>query len=124
MFDEQSYCTRSVVVEASEEQPRTPPQWWAQFVTIAGAWQISRFFGPYLARKRAGQYVLTDFLLVLVGYAISGECTLPAFYAAVEPVREAFTALWGRTRLPVACTLSRSLSAVISADMEAVRSFF
>ena len=42
------------------------------------------------ARRRFGQYDVIDFLVVLFGYAISGERTLEAFYEAVQPFASAF----------------------------------
>ncbi|HEU5227323.1 MAG TPA: hypothetical protein VFU49_05875, partial [Ktedonobacteraceae bacterium] len=37
------------------------------------------------ARRRFGQYDVIDFVAVLVGYAVSGERTLEAFYGRMEP---------------------------------------
>src|SRR2546422_100640 len=52
------------------------------------------------ARSRFGHYDLIDFAVVLLGYAISGERTLEAFYERVLPFANAFMALFGRARLP------------------------
>ena len=52
------------------------------------------------ARRRFGHYELIDFVVVLLGYAISGERTLEAFYERVQPFAVPFMALFGRERLP------------------------
>jgi len=36
------------------------------------------------ARRRFGHYDLIDFVIVLLGYAISGERTLEAFYESIR----------------------------------------
>src|SRR5215472_5367647 len=76
------------------------------------------------ARRRFGQNDVIDFLVVLFGYAISGERTLEAFYEAVQPFASAFMALFGRTRLPAASTLSRFLAALPAEPVEALRTLF
>src|SRR5712671_4686699 len=67
---------------------------------------------------------LIDFLAVLFGYAISGERTLEAFYARLQPWASAFMALFGRDRLPARSTLSRFLAALNQAPVEALRALF
>src|SRR5579872_1194798 len=73
------------------------------------------------ARQRFGRYDVLDFLAVLFGYALSGERTLQDFYAAVHPFASAFMALFGRTSLPAASTLSRFFTALPSEPVEALR---
>jgi hypothetical protein len=65
-----------------------------------------------------------DFVAVLFGYAISGERTLQAFYAAVRPFASVFMALFGRDRLPAPSTLSRFLAALPPEPVEALRTLF
>src|SRR5258708_9239350 len=48
------------------------------------------------ARRRFGHYDLIDFAVVLLGYAISGERTLEAFYERVQPFANTFMALFVR----------------------------
>src|SRR5256886_6377366 len=67
---------------------------------------------------------LIDFLAVLFGYAISGECTLEAFYERLEPFAVPFMALFERDRLPARSTLSRFLMALTEAPVEALRCLF
>lgn len=76
------------------------------------------------ARARFGQYDLLDFVVVLIGYAVSGEPTLQAFYERLSPFAEAFMALFGRDRLPHRSTLSRFLAALDEATVEALRTLF
>ena len=59
------------------------------------------------ARARFGHYDLIDFAVVLIGYALSGEPTLKAFYERLLPFAEVFMALFGRHRLPSRSALSR-----------------
>lgn len=46
------------------------------------------------ARARFGVYDLIDFVVVLIGYAMSGEPTLQAFYERLLPFAEPFMALF------------------------------
>ena len=52
------------------------------------------------SRKRFGTYEVIDFLVVLIGYALSGEPTLAAYYERLQPFASPFMALFGRTQLP------------------------
>ena len=76
------------------------------------------------ARARFGQYDLIDFVVVLLGYAVSGEPTLQAFYERLCPFAEVFMALFGRKLLPHRSTLSRFLAALDEATVEALRTLF
>lgn len=76
------------------------------------------------ARARFGQYDLLDFVVVLLGYAVSGEPTLQAFYERLYPFAEVFMALFGRKQLPHRSTLSRFLAALDEATVEALRTLF
>ncbi|MBA2395051.1 MAG: hypothetical protein H0V70_20165 [Ktedonobacteraceae bacterium] len=76
------------------------------------------------AQRRFGHYDVIDFVIVLLGYAISGEHTLEAFYERVQPFAVPFMALFGRERLPYRSTLSRFLAALNQAAVEALRTMF
>src|SRR5438128_8663065 len=76
------------------------------------------------SRARFGQYDLIDFVVVLIGYALSNEPTLQAFYERLSPFAEPFMALFGRSRLPSRSTLSRFLAALDQATVEALRVVF
>jgi hypothetical protein len=76
------------------------------------------------ARARFGTYDLVDFVAVLIGYAVSGESTLLAFYERLAPFAEPFMALFGRNLLPHRSTLSRFLAALDQTAVEALRTCF
>jgi hypothetical protein len=76
------------------------------------------------ARTRFGQYDLIDFVVVLIGYILSGEPTLLAFYERLAPWASPFMALFGRNRLPHRSTLSRFLAALDQSTVEALRTRF
>jgi hypothetical protein len=76
----------------------------------------------HFARRRFGRYELIDFVVVLLGYAVSGERTLEMFYKHVQPF--ATVALFGRDRLPHHSTLSRYLAALDQGTVEALRTLF
>jgi hypothetical protein len=76
------------------------------------------------ARARFGSYDLVDFVAVLIGYILSGEPTLLAFYERLAPWAEPFMALFGRNRLPHRSTLSRFLAALDQPTVEALRTLF
>jgi hypothetical protein len=75
-------------------------------------------------RARFGQYEVIDFLAVLIGYALSGEPTLHAFYARLTPFATPFMAFKERHQLPHRSTLSRFLAALDRPAVEALRSLF
>jgi len=76
------------------------------------------------ARRRFGRSDVLDFLAVLFGDALSRERTLEAFSEAVHPFASTFMALFGRTRLPAASTLSRFVAALPAEPGEALRTLF
>jgi hypothetical protein len=76
------------------------------------------------ARARFGTYDTMDFVVVLLGYALSGERTLQAFYERLSPFADVFMALFERHRLPDRSTLSRFLSALDQTTVEALRTQF
>jgi len=76
------------------------------------------------ARARFGQYDTIDFVVVLFGYALSGEPTLQSFYERLSPFAEVFMALFGRHHLPSRSALSRFLAALDQSTVEALRTQF
>src|SRR4051794_18601246 len=76
------------------------------------------------ARARFGQYDLIDFVVVLIGYILSGEPTLKAFYERLAPFAKPFMALFGRDQLPHRSTLSRFLAALDQTPVEALHVLF
>ena len=80
--------------------------------------------GVRFARARFGRYDLIDFVAVLIGYVLSGEPTLLAFYERLAPFAEPFMSLFGRNQLPHRSTLSRFLAALDQTPIEALRARF
>src|SRR6266566_9816314 len=76
------------------------------------------------ARARMGDYEVIDFVVMLLGYGVSGEQSLKAFYQRLLPFAEPFMALFGRANLPHPATLSRFLAALDQAPVEALRTLF
>ncbi len=113
-------CTRDV--------PSIPP-WFAELVLLARHFAQRGVLAALsqqvtLARGRAGRYDVIDFVVVLLGYALSGEPTLEAFFARVAPFAHPFMALFGRVRLPHRATLSRFLADVDGPCLETLRQQF
>jgi hypothetical protein len=77
-----------------------------------------------LVRGRFGCYEVIDFVAVLMGYALSGERTLQAYYDRLAAFALPFMALFERRDLPHRATLSRFLSAVDTSCLEALRALF
>jgi hypothetical protein len=108
--------------------PSVPP-WFGEVVLIAhtltrlgllsGISEHVRF-----TRKRFGRFEVIDFVVMLIGYAISGEPTLKAYYERLQPFAPAFMALFGRSGLPHRATLSRFLAVLDEPFVEALRSVF
>jgi hypothetical protein len=82
--------TASVTIQITAESKPTMPSWmgevaaFAQVLTRAGILKAIQERVRF-ARARCGQYDLIDFVAVLIGYAISGEPTLLAFYERLLP---------------------------------------
>jgi hypothetical protein len=119
----------SVTIQTSPESVPAVPAWLGEVTVIA------HYLGHLgtlsaieervrFARRRFGHYDLIDFVVVLLGYAISGERTLEAFYECLLPFAASFMALFERNRLPARSTLSRFLAALDQAPVEALRAVF
>ncbi len=101
-----------VSIQISEQSVPRIPGWFGQVTVIAhylGHLGVLADISERVrfTRRRFGHYDLIDFVVVLLGYAISGERTLEAFYECVHPFAASFMALFGRERLPHRSTLSR-----------------
>ena len=107
----------------------TTPSWLGEVAIVA---HVLTQFGMLdaiqqrvqFARARFGHYDTIDFLIILIGYAVSGERTLEAFYERLRPFAPTFMALFGRHELPCHCTLSRFLAAFDQPSVEALRQLF
>jgi hypothetical protein len=119
----------SVTIQITPESKPTTPAWMGEVAAFA---QLLTHEGTLpaiteqvrFARARFGQYDLIDFVAVLIGYALSGEPTLLAFYERLAPWASPFMVLFGRNLLPHRSTLSRFLAALDQASVEALRTLF
>ena len=113
---------------ASEDLPSIP-NWFGEVAIVAQVFITSGVLKNIeeqvrFARARFGTYELVDFVAVLIGYAVSAEPSLLAFYERLQPFASAFMALFGRKSLPHRCTLSRYLAALDQPTVEALRALF
>jgi hypothetical protein len=119
----------SVNIQIIPESRPATPCWigeataFAQVLTHEGILQTIQEQVRF-ARARFGRYDVIDFVAVLIGYAVSGEPPLLAFYERLAPCAEPFMALFGRNRLPHRSTLSRFLAALDQPRAEALRTLF
>ena len=105
------------------------PAWFGEVALIAHTMTRLGFLSEIsehvrFARKRFGTFEVIDFVVMLMGYAISGEPTLKAYYERLQPFATAFMALFGRNELPHRATLSRFLAALDEPFVEALRTVF
>ncbi|MEO6888749.1 MAG: hypothetical protein ABI324_07105, partial [Ktedonobacteraceae bacterium] len=118
-----------VPIQITPESAPSTPSWMGEVAAFA---QVMAHLGLLkaiqehirFARARFGTYDTIDFVVVLIGYALSGERTLKAFYERLLPFADPFMALFGRERLPDRSTLSRFLAALDQATVEALRTLF
>jgi len=119
----------SVSIQTSAEPIPSVPAWFGEVALLAHTLTRLGLLAAIservrFARKRFGTFEVIDFVVVLMGYAISGEPTLAAYYERLQPFATPFMALFGRSRLPHRSTLSRFLAALDEASVEALRSVF
>src|SRR5258708_25107749 len=76
------------------------------------------------ARARMGDYEVIDFVVMLMGYAVSGERSIKAFYERLLPFASPVMALFGRANLPHRGTPSRFLVALDETAVAALRTLF
>ncbi|MFL5704298.1 MAG: hypothetical protein ACJ8AG_15895, partial [Ktedonobacteraceae bacterium] len=118
-----------VTIQIAPEAKPSTPSWMGEVavfaqVLIHTGWLQTIQEQVRFARARFGTYDLIDFVVVLIGYAISSEPTLKAFYERLAPFAEPFMALFGRNQLPHRSTLSRFLAALDQTPVEALRTLF
>src|SRR5712691_6575094 len=119
----------AVTIQITPKSVPSTPSWMGEVGAVAQVLShggILKALEKYVrfARARFGHYDLIDFAVVLIGYALSGEPTLKAFYERLLPFGEVFMALFGRHRLPSRSALSRFLAALDQASVEALRTHF
>jgi hypothetical protein len=122
-------ASASLTIQTCPQNVASLPAWFAEVTLLAHHLTQRGILDAVcqqvqLARGRAGQYEVIDFLAVLFGYAISGEATLATFYERLTPFASPFMALFGRGRLPHRSTLSRFLAAVDQPCVQALRTLF
>ena len=119
----------TVIIQTSSPSVPSTPSWFGEVVIIAQSLRRRGVLAKIservrFARRRFGRYEAIDFLVVLFGYAVSGERTLEAFYERLHPFAAVFMALFGRERLPARSTLSRFLAALTCEPVEVLRALF
>src|SRR5207244_1146984 len=100
-----SIADGSVIIQTSSQSVLTTPSWFGEATLIVEHLRKQGVLSAIservrFARRRFGRYEVIDFVAVLVGYAISGEHTLEAFYEGLQPFAVPFMALFDRDRLP------------------------
>ncbi len=121
--------TPSVDIRTCPEDVPSVPAWFAELILLARHFSQRGVLDAiceqvHLARGRAGHYDVIDFVAVLLGYALSSEATLEAFFDRLQPFAAPFMALFGRDHLPHRSTLSRFLADVDVTGLEALRQQF
>src|SRR5438034_6877143 len=124
-----SIADGSVIIQTSAESAPSTPSWFGEVTLMAAHLRKQGVLSKIservrFARRRFGHYEVIDFLVVLFGYAISGERTLEAFYERLQPFAVPFMALFERDRLPSRSALSRFLAALCESPVEALRTLF
>jgi hypothetical protein len=124
-----SVTASPVEIRTSPQEVLSIPPWFAEVVVLARYFNQQGYLDAIsqrvrLARGRAGTFEVLDCVAVLLGYAVSGEPTLEAFFDRLAPFAHPFMALFGRDHLPHRSTLSRFLAAVDTPCRDALRHLF
>src|ERR671931_1794648 len=99
LLGRRSLCTMipnpCIEVQTSPLDRPSVPGWFAEVVILAQYLATKGLLDAFahqirLVRGRFGTYEPIDFLAALVGYAISGERTLAAFFERLAPFGSAF----------------------------------
>jgi hypothetical protein len=119
----------SVKVQIAPESVPSTPSWFGEVTMIAHVFTQRGLLTAIVervqfARARFGTYDTIDFMVVLLGYAVSGERTLEEFYERLQPFGQVFMSLFERADLPSHSALSRYLSALDQPAVEALRTLF
>src|SRR5207244_5304099 len=124
-----SIADGSVIIQTSAESAPSTPSWFGEVTLMAAHLRKQGVLSKIservrFARRRFGHYEVIDFLVVLFGYAISGERTLEAFYERLMPWAGTFMALFNREQLPSRSALSRYLASFSPAAADAQRPLY
>ena len=116
----------SVTIQITPESKPAIPCWMGEVAAFAKLLEHAGILKAIqeqvrFARARFGTYELIDFVVVLIGYALSGESIRLAFYERLAPFASSCMALFGRNQLPHRSTLSRFLAALDQSTVEALR---
>src|SRR5438309_9300338 len=119
----------SVTIQSEASPISSVPAWFGEVALLAHTLTRLGLLAEIservrFVRKRFGTFEVIDFVVMLMGYALSGEPTLKAYYERLQPFASAFMALFGRSRLPHRATLSRFLAVLDEASVDALRSVF
>jgi hypothetical protein len=117
-------ASASVSIQTSSRALPAPPPWFGEVALLVSRLRkqniLDAISAPVrFARRRFGHFAVIDCVAVLFGYALSGERTLEAFSERLKPHAAAFMALFARDRLPSRSALSRWLTALDQAAVEA-----
>jgi hypothetical protein len=124
-----SIASSPVKIQTSPQSVPSTPSWLGEVVVVAhylGSLGLLEKIALEVrfARGRFGIYDTIDFVCILIGYALSAEPTLEAFYERLQPFVSPFMALFGRNEQPSRSALSRFLKALDQPTVEALRAFF
>ena len=118
-----------VQIQISPDSLPSTPSWFGEVAVFAHCFTHEGILKAIqeqvrFARARMGTYELIDFVAVVIGYVLSGEPTLQAFYERLAPLAEPFMSLFECNQLPHRSTLSRFLAALDQPAVEALRTLF
>jgi hypothetical protein len=118
-----------VEIQTSPQMVPSVPSWFGEVAIVAAFLKKEGVLQAItqqvrLKRGRMGRYEVIDFVALLIGYAISAEPTLQAFFDRLLPFATPFMALFGRDHLPHRSSLSRFLAAVDPPCLEHLRALF
>jgi hypothetical protein len=118
-----------VKVQIAPEAAPSIPSWFGEVTIVAHVLTDVGLLNTIqervrFARARFGIYETIDFVVVLIGYIVSGEPTIKDFYERLFPLASSFMALFGRENLPHRSTLSRFLASLDEPCVEALRALF
>ncbi len=119
----------TIQVEATAEIRPSVPNWFGEIALLAQHWKQQGVLTAIedqvrFARRRFGTYEVIDFVVMLLGYACSGERTLEEYSERVQPFKTALMGLFGRAELPHRSTLSRFLAVLNEKVVETLRRLF
>ena len=115
-----------IEIQLSPEVKAAVPPWFEEVLVIATFLKEHHLLASVsdhvrFSRARMGRYELIDFVVVLLGYALSGERTIHDFYQRLAAHGDLYMEIFERDHLPHRSTLSRFLAALTPVCVEQVR---